>query len=190
MKRTFLALAVAAPLALSLASLAARADTDVGDRLNFGEHYYDHRVGPRLHLSKGIWLVSVTRRDASTPDLRRSTFHRAQARIRQHIGERLSRNNRCLPDLEEWKAAHCLCEPANRRDVARLTIETKPTPTASGRTQPATPITGKESCVVYCCGSSDCRFRSSSFSISFMRSERAFTPRPISRIACQPDATA
>jgi hypothetical protein len=59
MKRTFLALAVAAPLALSLASLAARADTDVGDRLNFGEHYYDHRVGPDYIYRKGYgWYRS------------------------------------------------------------------------------------------------------------------------------------
>ena len=59
MKRTFLALAVAAPLALSLASPAARADTDVGVRPHFGEHYYEHRVGPDYIYRKGYgWYRS------------------------------------------------------------------------------------------------------------------------------------
>jgi hypothetical protein len=53
MKSIFLAMVVTAPLALTLASAPARADTDVGVRLYFGEPYYDHRVGPDYMYRKG-----------------------------------------------------------------------------------------------------------------------------------------
>jgi hypothetical protein len=59
MKSIFLAIAVAAPVGLCLASPGARADTDVVVRLYFGEPYYDYRVRPDHIYRKGYgWYRS------------------------------------------------------------------------------------------------------------------------------------
>ena len=53
MKSIFFAIAVAAPLALSLAAPSARADTDAGVRVYLGEPYYDARVAPDYIYRRG-----------------------------------------------------------------------------------------------------------------------------------------
>ena len=53
MKSILYAVALSAPLALSMLLSAAQADTDVKFKIYFGEPYYTYRVGPDYVYRKG-----------------------------------------------------------------------------------------------------------------------------------------
>jgi hypothetical protein len=53
MKRILFALALSAPLALTLAAAPAHADTNVKFKIYFGEPYYSYRAGPDYVYRKG-----------------------------------------------------------------------------------------------------------------------------------------
>ncbi len=188
MKGIVLAIAVAAPLGLSLASPAARADTEwVSDSISANPTTII--VWPRLYVSKRIWLVSAAPRDASWADLRRSTFHRAQARVPQHSGERLSRRDLFF---RTWKNGRPHIVYVNSRTggfVAGLAIEAKPTTTASGRRnlQPRSQGETYAWCIAVARRTADSDHHPS---LSFSCDLSGSSPRTLPRIACQSDATA